>query len=160
MFRFRKIYRPVFLIPVLLCIIMAGEGCTSFRSLEYRGLSQWEIIPLSFAESQLGVQVKVFNPNKHRIAVKRLSADIEVDGKKWSSIQLDSTFWVPAEAEYTFPLQLKVKNSYIISGVASVAGGRELPYLFKGKIRGTYRKLTAEVPFEYKGSFSDKDIRL
>jgi LEA14-like dessication related protein len=135
-------------------------GCQPFKSLEYRGLSDWDFQTKSFTESKLAVKVVVFNPNKHKIVVKRMEADIEVNGQKWSSYKMDSTFEVPGNAEFTFPVVLMVKNSYLISGMAGFASGKELPYLFKGKIKGMYRSITAEVPFNYKGTFSDKNIKL
>jgi len=135
-------------------------GCRSFQSLEYKGLSDWEVQPKSFAESKLAVKVQLFNPNKHSVIVKRLEASIVVNGKTWSSYNLDSNFVVPANATSFFPLQLTVKNSHLVAGLAGLASGKDLGYQFKGKIKGTYRKITAEIPFLYSGSFSEKDIRL
>ena len=135
-------------------------GCQPFQSLEYKGLSDWEVEPKSFAESKLAVKVHLFNPNKHSILVKGLEANIDVNGKNWSTYKLDSNFTVPGNAETFFPLVLTVKNSFLISGLSGLASGKELPYNFKGKIKGTYRKITAEVPFTYSGSFSEKDISL
>lgn len=136
------------------------SGCKPFQSLEYKGLSDWKVQPKSFSESKLAVKVHLFNPNKHAVIVKRLEASIVVNGKTWSSYNLDSSFVVPANAAGFFPLELTVKNSHLVAGLAGLASGNDLGYQFKGKIKGTYRKITAEVPFLYSGSFSEKDIRL
>jgi LEA14-like dessication related protein len=135
-------------------------GCQPFQKLEYKGLSDLEFIPKSFVESKLAVKVHLFNPNKHSVTVKRLEAAIDVNGKTWSNYKLDSNFVIPGNAETSFPLVLTIKNSYLISGLSGLSTGKELPYNFTGKIKGTYRKITAEVPFTYSGSFSEKDIKL
>ena len=86
-------------------------------------------------------------------------ADIVVNDKTWGSYKLDSTFQIPAKDTFSFPIALKVKNSYLLSSVMDVAGGKQLPYKLKGTIRGSYKKITAEVPFEHSGQFSEKDIK-
>ncbi len=146
---------------LLICISIACfTGCEPFKKLEFKGLTDWSLQPKSFSDSKLAVKVKLFNPNKHKIVIKRIEADIVVNGKNWSSYKMDSVFEVPGNAAFVFPVELTVKNNYLLSGFSSVASGKNLPYLFTGKIKGMYRSITAEVPFDFKGSFSEKDIRL
>ncbi len=134
-------------------------GCEPFKSPEFIGLNDWKLEPKSFFESKLAVKVKLFNPNKHKIVVKRMEADILVNGLNLSSYKLDSTFEVPGNAEFIFPVELKLNNSYLLSGLSGLTSGKEIPYQFKGKIRGMYRSITAEVPFVYSGSLSDKELK-
>ena len=148
---------------LLFCAItlsIAFTGCRPFQSLEYKGLSDWEVEPKNFVESKLAVKAHLFNPNKHSVTVKRLEAAIDVNGSTWSTYRLDSNFTVPGNAETQFPLVLTVKNSHLLSGLSGLASGKVLPYQFKGKIKGTYRSISEEVPFTYSGTFSEKDISL
>ncbi len=142
-------------IPAL-CLL---TSCNSFQSLEYRGVSEWKVQAKSFAESKLSANIKVFNPNKYRVTVKRIEADILVNGSKWSNYLLDSSFMVPAQSEFTLPVNLRVKNASLLTGVSTLAAGKELMYELKGKIKGTFRSITAEVPFTYQDKFSEEDIR-
>lgn len=135
-------------------------GCQPFKSLEFKGLTDWDLQPKSFAESKLAVNVKLFNPNRHKVVIKGLEADIMVNGKNWSTYTIDSTFEIPENSDFIFPVKLTVKNSHLLSGVSSLAKGSPLPYQFIGKIKGMYRGITASVPFDYSGSFSHEDIKL
>lgn len=110
-------------------------------------------------ESKLSAKINVFNPNKYQVTIKRIEAEILVNGSQWSNYQLDSSFVVPAQSVFTFPIALRVKNSSLINGLSKLASGNELPYEMKGKIKGTYRSITAEVPFTYADKFSEDDIR-
>jgi LEA14-like dessication related protein len=142
---------------LVLAFFMAG--CNPFKSFEYRGVSDWKIQAKSFAESKLSAKIYVFNPNKYQVTIKRIEAEILVNGSQWSKYQLDSSFVVPAESVFTFPIDLRVKNSSLITGLSKLASGNELPYEMKGKIKGTYRSITAEIPFNYADKFSEEDIR-
>ncbi len=139
-------------------ILLLGS-CNPFKPLEYQGLSDWNLKPKSFAESSISATVQVYNPNSGQLLVKRIMADIMVNDKTWGTYKLDSTFQIPAKDTFAFPIELMVKNSYLISGAMKVVGGKLLPYKLKGTIKGSYKKITAEVPFEHSGQFSDKDIK-
>lgn len=134
-------------------------GCQPFKSLEYQGLSDWNVKPKSFLETKLSAKVSIYNPNKHQIKVRRIEAAIEVDGNLWSNYKLDSIFIVPALDTFSFPIDMMVKNASLISGAMRIGSDKDLPYLLKGKIKGSYRKITAEVPFEYSGRFTENDIK-
>jgi LEA14-like dessication related protein len=134
-------------------------GCNPFKSFEYRGVSDWKIQAKSFSESKLSAKINVFNPNKYKVTIKRIEADILVNGIQWSRYQLDSSFVVPAQSEFSFPIDLRVKNGNLINGLSKLASGNELLYELKGKIKGTFRSITAEVPFTYTDKFSEEQIR-
>jgi LEA14-like dessication related protein len=142
---------------LLLCITI--NGCRPFQSLEYKGISDWDIKPKSFVETKLSATINIYNPNKYEIRVRRIEANIDVEGNSWSHYKVDSAFTVPALSAFAFPVDMMVKNSYLINGAMRIASGKELPYQLKGKIRGTYRNITAEVPFEYSGHFTESDIK-
>jgi LEA14-like dessication related protein len=149
---------PSKLISAMVLAILFS-ACHPFQSFEYRGVSDWKIQAKSLAESKLSANINVFNPNKYQVTIKRIEADIMVNGSQWSKYQLDSSFIVPAQSQFTFPVNLRVKNSSILSGLSKLASGNDLPYELKGKIKGTFRSITAEVPFTYSDKFSEEDIR-
>lgn len=146
------------LTTTLLCCILIF-GCKPFKSLEYQGISDWDIKPKSFIETKLSATINIYNPNRYQITVRRLEANIDVEGNSWSNYKVDSAFTVPALSTFAFPVNMMVKNSYLINGAMRIASGKELPYQLKGKIKGTYRNITAEVPFEYSGHFTENDIK-
>lgn len=152
-------YRHAKVFFVLVIAGTAFTGCEPFQAFEYKGVSDWKIQTKSFSESKLSGTINVFNPNKYQVTIKRIEADILVNGNQWSQYQVDSSFSVPAQSQFSFPVNLRVKNSSLLGGLSRLATGKDLPYELKGKIKGTYRKITAEVPFVYTGSFTEKDIR-
>lgn len=148
------------LVPMLLVmVVLLFTCCKPFQSLEYRGLSNWDLKPRSLTESELSADVQLFNPNKHKVTVKRIEAEIMVNDQPWGTYFSDSLTTLSPQTLHAFPLKLKVKNSYLLTGGLSIAAGGSLPYRLKGKIKGTYRGITADVPFTYEGSFSDKDLK-
>ena len=158
-FIFKSILPSSFKVIAVITVASFFTGCNPFKSFEYRGVSDWKIQAKSFSESKLSAKINVFNPNKYQVTIKRIEADILVDGAQWSRYQLDSSFVVPAQSEFTFPIALRVKNSSLLTGISKLASGNELPYELKGKIKGTFRSITAEVPFTYGDKFTEEDIR-
>lgn len=147
-------------LPALLTVIAIFVcSCTPFQSLEYKGLSNWDIQTKTIAESKLSAVVQIYNPNKYKITVKRIEADITVSGSKWSHYTLDSLFFVPPQSNFSFPIQLMVKNADLLNGVVKLVSSGSLPYTLQGKIKGTYRGITSEVPFVHNGKFSEGDLK-
>lgn len=143
---------------VLALVVLLFTCCKPFQSLEYRGIGNWDLKPRSLAESELSASVQLFNPNKHAVTVKRIEADITVNGQSWGTYFTDEVNILQPKTLQAYPLKLKVKNSYLLREGLSLATGSTLPYRLKGKIKGAYRGITADVPFTYEGSFSDKDL--
>ena len=155
-----KVTYPTLSILVYTLLILGSWGCNPFKTIEYRGISDWDIKPKSFLESGLSAKIHVFNPNNYKITVKRIEANIEVNGSNWGQYKLDSSFVMPANGEFALPIGLNVKNAQILSGALNLVSGNGVPYQLTGKIKGTYRNLTTEVPFVQKGFLSEDDIKL
>jgi LEA14-like dessication related protein len=158
-FFFKSILFSPARIVTILFLAFLFAGCHPFQSFEYRGVTDWKMRLKSLNESKLSANIQVFNPNKYQVTIKRIDAEIMVNGNQWSKYQLDSIFVVPAQSLFSFPIDLKVKNSSVLAGIAHLSSAGELPYEMKGKIKGTFRSITAEVPFVYSNKFSGDDIR-
>jgi LEA14-like dessication related protein len=152
-----------FRLPVIIAVTLFSAyllyGCSAFQALEYRGLTDWDAKPKSLAETKLSAVVQIYNPNKYKITVKRIEADIDVNGSIWSKYKSDSVFQVPAQSEFAFPIDMTVKNSYLLTGAYKLVTAGTLPYKLTGKIKGTYRNITAEVPFLHNGKFTEEDFK-
>lgn len=148
------------MLAMFLGIILFFSGCKSIKPIEYQGVSGWEIQPKSLLLSDLTAKVSIYNPNAGSIKVKRIEASILVDEKNWGTYTLDSSFIIGGKSSFDMPVSVKVNNLNIISGGVSLSSGKLLPYQLIGYLKGSYRGITATVPFDQKGFFSKKDLKL
>ncbi len=149
-----------FFLGTCITIIIFLSSCRAFKPIEYQGLSDWDIQTQSLLQSKLSAKVTVFNPNSGAIKVKRIEAAIIVNEKNWGNYTLDSSFIIAGNSSFSMPISVKVNNINLVSGGISLSSGKELPYQLKGSLKGSYRGITATIPFDQKGSFSQKDLKL
>lgn len=155
-----RIAGKIFFLAAGLVAIIFLSGCKAFKPIEYQGISDWDIQTQSLLQSKLSARVTVFNPNPGAIKVKKIEASIMVDEKNWGSYTLDSSFTIAGKSSFSMPLAVKVNNMNLISGGLSLSSGKDLPYQLIGSLKGSYRGITATIPFDQRGSFSQKDLKL
>lgn len=145
----------------LICLFtLLLTSCTTFKTLEYNGLSNWKFKVHSLTQSEIAATVAVFNPNKYPIRIKYLEADVIVNGDNWGKYVLDSLMVLPALQMAQLPFSMRIKNGQLINAGLAVASGNTIPYTLQGKIKGGRKTITAVVPFLHSGTLSDKDIKL
>jgi LEA14-like dessication related protein len=148
-----------FFLGLLLTSGLFFSSCKSFKPIEYQGVTDWEIQPKSLMSSDLSAKVTVYNPNAGDIKVRRIDASIMVDEKNWGTYTLDSSFVIAGKSSFSMPISVKVNNMNIVSGGVSLSAGKVLPYQLIGSFKGSYRGISATIPFDQKGSFSKNDIK-
>jgi LEA14-like dessication related protein len=68
------------------------------------------VINMGLAESTLGLEVKMYNPNKTRMQIKDADIDIFINEMKLGNSVLDSTIDIPRQDTFMIPIQVKVKT--------------------------------------------------
>lgn len=126
--------------------------------MEYRGIDNWNLKPVSFSESILSANVSIYNPNKGTVKVKRLQSVVELAQKPMGELILDSAFAVPGKTVFTLPLQLKINHINLLKSGLNLADKGNIEYKLTGFIKGKYKGFSAKVPFNYPGSFSLSDV--
>lgn len=93
-----------------------------------------------------------FNPNRVRGRLKKIDVEIFVDGKKAASVNQKMKTVIPANAEFTVPIQvqLALKELGFMDTLLGVFGGKTFEIHYKGSLRLTYHGLPIKVPVDYK----------
>jgi LEA14-like dessication related protein len=93
-----------------------------------------------------------FNPNNVRGKIKKIKVDIFVNGKKAANVDQEFKLAVPAKAEFTVPLEVKlaIKELGFMDTVLGMIGGKKFDVQYKGSLKINYRGIPITVPVDYK----------
>jgi LEA14-like dessication related protein len=93
-----------------------------------------------------------YNPNKIRGRIKKAKIDIFVNGKKAGSVDQDFKLAVPAQSEFTVPIEVKlaVKELGFMDTVLGLIGGKKFEVRYQGFLKLSYHGFPIKVPVDYK----------
>ncbi len=93
-----------------------------------------------------------FNPNRVRGRLRKIAVEIYVNGKKAASVNQKMKTKIPANAEFTVPIevQLALKELGFMDTLLGVFGGKTFEIEYKGSLRLSYHGLPVRVPVDYK----------
>ncbi len=93
-----------------------------------------------------------FNPNKMRGKLRKIDVEIYVNGKKAADVEQTLTTSIPANSEFTVPLEVRlaIEELGILDTILGMIGGKSLEVHYKGTLKLTYRGFPIKVPVDYK----------
>ena len=84
--------------------------------------------------------------------LKKIDVDIYISGKKVGEVDQDLTTIIPANDEFTVPLEVKLamKDFGILDTLFGMLGAKRMEIQYKGSLKLTYHGLPIRVPVDYK----------
>lgn len=142
--------RYSFPIHSLLILLIAISSCRPKEDVVFRQVRN--IVVEADTEPTLHAQAVLYNPNKMRMKLRKINVDVFVNGKKAALVDQKLKTEIPAEAEFTVPLEVKLnmKELGLLDTILGVIGGKKYNLQFKGSISITYKGLPIKVPVDYK----------
>jgi LEA14-like dessication related protein len=134
-----------------LILTMAISGCK--RPKEEIVLRQIRDIVVDATSSPLLKANAVFyNPNTVRGKLKRINVDIFVDGKKAASVNQELKTLIPANAEFSVPIEvnLAIKELGFMDTLLGVIGGKKFEVRYEGSLKLSYHGVPINVPVNYR----------
>lgn len=137
------------LLAMGIAILLAGS-CKPKEDVQLRKIK--DIVVDATSDPLLRANALLYNPNSIRMTVKKIDMEIFVDGKKAAVIDQKLKIKVPAKAEFTVPLEVKLnlKELGFLDTVLSMIGGKRMKIQYKGSIRLQYGGVPFTVPVDYK----------
>jgi len=100
----------------------------------------------------LKAQAIFFNPNPQHGKLKRINVEIFVDGKKAGTVDQELNTIIPANGEFTVPLEVKLAMQELgfLETIFSVLGGKKFEVRYEGVLKVNYHGFPLRVPVKYK----------
>ncbi len=124
-------------------------SCTPKEKVELRKIK--DIVVDATTEPMLRANAVLYNPNKISMTLRNIDMEVFVDGKKAALINQQLKAKVPAQAEFTVPLEVKLnlKELGIFDTLLAVLGGKKMKIRYKGFIRFIYKTVPVTIPVDY-----------
>ena len=116
-----------------------------------------DVVVDATSDPMLKANAVFYNPNNVRGRIKKVKVDIYVNGKKAANVDQDFKLIVPAQSEFTVPIEVKlaVKELGFMNTVFGMIGGKKFEVRYEGFLKLNYHGIPIKVPVNYKD-----DVRL
>lgn len=116
-----------------------------------------DVVVDASSDPMLKANAIFYNPNKVRGRLRKIDVEIFVNGKKAASVDQSLKMSIPAQAEFTVPLEVKLamKELGLMDTIFGMIGGKTFEVHYKGSLKLSYRGVPINVPVNYKD-----DVRL
>ncbi len=111
------------------------SGCTEPKDLEFVDLSNLRMLKWGLTESEIGIDVRLYNPNNQRIQIKEPSAKIYANSSYLGDAWLDSIVSVPRKDTFSVPLVLRVQTLSAVSRVLEVLSDTTVDIRVDGSVK-------------------------
>lgn len=139
--------------PILLfCLAAMLVGCGPKEDIEFKYVK--DVIVDANTEPLLKGKAVLYNPNRQRMKLRKINVDVYVNDKKTARIDQEPSLTIPAEAEFTVPLEVKLnmKEVGFMDTLLGVMGGKKMKVRYKGTISVTYKGVPVRVPVDYEST--------
>jgi LEA14-like dessication related protein len=111
-----------------------------------------DVVLAASSDPTLRANAVFFNPNRVRGRLKKIDVEIYVNGKKAATVDQTLKTAIPANAEFTVPLEVKLalKEMGFMDTLFGMLGGKKFDIHYKGSLRLNYRGLPIRVPVDHK----------
>src|SRR5690606_11726606 len=139
------------LMAMCLLVITLVTGChRPQEEIQLRTIN--DVVVDATTDLTLKANAVFYNPNKMRGKLKNIDVEIFVNGKKAANVKQKYNEKIPAQSEFTIPLQvnLAMKELGTLETLWGLIGGKKFEVRYKGSIRLSYKGVPFSVPVEYK----------
>jgi LEA14-like dessication related protein len=104
---------------ILAGVVIAAiiSSCAKPKDLEFIDIQNIRMVKWGLSESLVGLDVRLYNPNKQRVQLKEAIAKVYVDSAYLGDTDMDTTIIVPKRDTFAIPLLLKVQTATALSKV-------------------------------------------
>ncbi|HEY3429531.1 MAG TPA: LEA type 2 family protein [Cyclobacteriaceae bacterium] len=148
------IQKSTFSILILFVLMLVGS-CKPKEDIVLRDVR--DIIVDATTEPLLKANAILYNPNNIKIKLRKVNVEVYVNGKKSGIVDQEPRMVIPAEAEFTVPLEVKLnmKEMGVLDTIFGIIGSKKLKVRYKGSISITYKGLPIRIPVDY-----ESDVKL
>lgn len=111
-----------------------------------------DVVVDASSDPMLKANAIFYNPNDMRGRLRKIDVEIFVNGKKAASVEQSLRMAIPAQAEFTVPLEVKLamKELGLMDTIFGMIGGKTFEVHYKGSLKLSYRGVPINVPVDYK----------
>lgn len=149
---------PRRLLFILLALFLTS--CFSYKELELGDVSDVKVNKVSNGGIEIQAGIKINNPNNYKIKVKKIDADLFVNGQKVGKMNLSKKVVLAKKSDQTQNFAVNTQLSNLISAMPSLLFGGEINLQMKGYIKGKVFIFSKKFPIEAEKRISTQDFNI
>lgn len=131
---------------LFLTVLALLAACATPKALEYRGVENIYIQGLSLEQSQIGLDIRFYNPNPYQLELKSGNIDIYINDHYLGNSSVQTLTVVPRENNFLLPLRLNASLKGILQGALSLLTKQEVNVKLAGNIKAGRNGLFVNIP--------------
>lgn len=150
-----------FRVFVLLGMVVTLQGCFDYEEVQFRGVQDVSVVERTDDVVKLKIDVKVDNPNKFNIKVKKSTMDIYINDKYVGKTHLDDKLVIKKNSEEVYGVVLRANPKDILKAAMGSLGGilkGSVAVRLKGDVKGSVYGISKKVAVDVEEDINLKDL--
>ncbi len=93
---------------ILILAVLGFAACSKPEPPQYVGIDDMKVLSIGLAESMIGLNIKMYNPNRSRMQLKSANMEIFVNNQLLGTTLLDSLIQIPKRDTFAVPVKVTV----------------------------------------------------
>lgn len=132
-----------------LALIVVIASCTKPKDLEFVDIQNIKMLKLGLSESQIGLDVRFYNPNNQRVNIREALAKVYVNSTFLGDTRMDTTISVPRRDTFSVPLILNIKSMSAVSQIVQSLSDSTVNIKVDGNVKMGKAGLFKSFPISY-----------
>ena len=150
-----------FKVLLLVGMMFSLQSCFDYEEVEFKGVQNVSVLERNDDVIKLQIDVKVDNPNKINIKVKKSSLDIYINDKYVGKTALDDKIVLKKKTEDVYGVVLNANPKDLMKAAVGSLGGLlkgTVTVRLEGDVKGSVYGITQKVPVEFEEKLDLKDL--
>lgn len=132
-----------------LLMVVAIASCAKPKDLVFVDIQNIKVVKWGLSESEVGLDVRFFNPNKQEVKLKDANAKLYVNSSFLGNTHMDTTISVPRSDTFSVPLLLKVQTATALAKMMETAKDSAVTVRVDGSVKMGKAGVFMTYPIKY-----------
>jgi LEA14-like dessication related protein len=135
-------------------------SCFSYKEVELGDVSNVRLNKVSVGGLEIKSDIVINNPNNYKIKIKKIDADVLVNGQKVGKLELNKKVVLPKKSEQVQTFTVNTQLSDLLSAAPTALFGGSVTLQLKGSIKGKVFIFSKKFPIDEERKISSKDLNI
>lgn len=136
---------------ILVAFLITLASCARPVALQYQGVDRVFIGSISTKGLQLGLDLKLYNPNPFAMTFKSADLDAYINSRPAGSARMLSSQEVPARDTFILPVTISLDVNNVLGNAVDILTQRDVAVKMEGTVRASKGGFTVPVKVRYEG---------
>lgn len=137
----------LFLLGLFGAALLLLSSCTRPKDLEFVDIQNIRMIKWGFSESQVGLDVRIYNPNNQSVKMKDAIARVYANSTYLGNSVFDSVINIPRRDTFSVPVVFNVNTATAISKFVETISDTAVTFRLEGSVKMGKAGVFVNYPF-------------